>query len=200
MTSHWKRRVLPAITGVAAVAALVALPTAAAGPPAPPNFDIFATGPVGFGCAFGGIFPTGCIDFAFAITGNAPAYGTHIGDDARFQTVEIATPIFPTFVNNSINGHAMVTASNGDQIFIHYCGVSPAPVADSTGVGHLNDNLVFDITGGTGVFSNASGNGHLTASGDVFFDARPTIVASELKGTITMQTHGASPPLLCGTP
>jgi hypothetical protein len=199
MQRLWVRRILPVIVSVAAVAAVVALPSTAANP-SPPNFDIFATGPVGFGCAFGGIFPTGCTGFAFLITGDAPANGTHIGDAARFQTHEIATPAPPTFVNNNIDGHAMVTASNGDQIFIHYCGQSPAPTPDNTGVGHLNDNLVFDITGGTGIFANATGNGHLIAGGDVFFDARPTIVSSELKGTITMQTHGTKPDLLCGTP
>jgi hypothetical protein len=196
MTSHWLRRIVPTILAAAAAAAALALPSTAAG--SPPNFDIFATGPVGFGCAFGGVFPTGCVGFASAITGNAPAYGTHVSDDARFQTLEIATPISAT--DNSINGHAMVTGSNGDQLFIHYCGISPAPLPDATGVGHLNDNLVFDITGGTGHFSDASGNGRLTATGDVFYDARPTVVASELKGTITTQTHGAAPTLLCGTP
>jgi hypothetical protein len=193
------RRLLPVILSAAALAALAAVPSTAAAS-SPTNFDIFANGPVGFGCAFGGVFPTGCVGFAFAITGDAPAYGTHVGDDARFATREIATPMFPTFTHNSIDGHGTVTADNGDQIFIHYCGISPAPAPDATGVGHLNDDLVFDITGGTGHFSDVSGNGHLTAHGDVFFDARPTIVAAELKGTITMQTHGAAPTLLCGTP
>ena len=192
-------QLLAVVVSAATVAAVVVVP-AAAGSPSPPNFDIFATGPVGFGCAFGGTFPSACTGFAFAITGDAPAHGTHVGDDARFKTVEIATPIFPAFVNNNIDGHATVTAANGDRLSIHYCGISPAPVPDATGVGHLNDNLVFDITGGTGHFSNATGNGHLTAGGDVFFDARPTIVSSELKGTITMQTHGTEPTLLCGTP
>jgi hypothetical protein len=204
MTSHWKRRILPAIVGAAAVAAVLALPATASGLPpgfAPPNFDIFAKGAVGFGCANpADAFPVCVNPPAFAITGDAPAYGTHVGLDARFQTVEIATPMPPDFANNSINGHAMITVSGGDQLFIHYCGISPAPSPDATGVGHLNDNLVFDITGGTGRFSNASGNGRLTATGDVFFDARPTIVSSQLRGTITMQTHGAPPALLCGTP
>jgi hypothetical protein len=199
MTSRWTRRILPAIVTAAATAAVLALPSIASGPP--PNFDVFATGAVGFGCANAADpFPVCINPPAFAITGNAPAYGTHVGDDARFQTVEIATPIAPTFTNNSINGHAEITASNGDQIFVHYCGISPAPTPDTTGVGHLNDNLVFDITGGTGHFSNASGNGHLTATGNVYFDGRPTIVASELKGTITTQTHGTPPALLCRTP
>jgi hypothetical protein len=199
MTSHWKRRILPAIVGAAAVAAALALSATAGG--SPPNFDIFATGAVGFGCAGAtDTFPVCINPPAFAITGDAPAYGTHVGDDARFQTLEIATPQPPFGATNSINGHAMVTASNGDQISIHYCGISPAPSPDSTGVGHLNDNLVFDITGGTGHFSNASGNGRLTATGNVYFDGRPTIVASELKGTITMQTRGTPPALLCGTP
>jgi hypothetical protein len=191
---------LRVVASAAATAAVLALPSTAA-TPSPPNFDIFAMGPVGFGCANAADpFPVCINPPAFAITGDAPANGTHVGGDARFQTLEIATPIAPYFANNSINGHAKVTASNGDQIFIHYCGISPAPSPDVTGVGHLNDNLVFDITGGTGHFANASGNGHLTATGNVYFDARPTIVSSELKGTITMETHGTPPALLCGTP
>ena len=197
MQLQWLRRMLTVIAGVVAVAGLAAVSSTAANQ-SPPNFDIFATGAVGFGCAYGGVFPIGCVGFAYEITGDATAYGTHIGDDARFQPDEIASPISAT--SNNINGHAMVTASNGDQLLIHYCGTSPAVMPDSAGVGHLNDHLVFDITGGTGHFSNASGNGNLTASGDVYFDARPTIVSSELKGTITLQTLGAKPTLLCGTP
>jgi hypothetical protein len=170
-------------------------PTASAVPGgAPPNFNIFATGPVGFGCAYGGVFPLGCTGFAFAITGDAPAYGTHIGDDARFTTTEIATPIFPTFQNNSIDGNAFVTASNGDKLCIHYSGVSPAPNPDTSGVGHLNDNLTFTIGNyagctSTGHFADATGFGQLTATGNVYYDARPTIVASELRGTIYMHPH-----------
>src|SRR5262245_39214821 len=103
MTSHWKRRILLAIVGAAAVAALTALPTTAAKPASPPNFDIFATGAVGFGCANAtDPFPVCINPPAFAITGDAPAHGTHVGDDARFQTLEIATPVPPTFANNSI--------------------------------------------------------------------------------------------------
>jgi hypothetical protein len=197
MNLPWRRRMLPFVAGVVALAGLGAVSSTAANP-SPPNFDIFATGPVGFGCAYGGtFFPFTCVGFAIQITGDAPAYGTQIGDDARFQPVEIASPRDAT--SNNIDGHATVTASNGDQLFIHYCGISPAVFPDANGVGHLDDHLVFDITGGTGHFSNASGNGNLTAGGDVFFDARPTIVSSELKGTITMQTHGATPTLLCGT-
>jgi hypothetical protein len=195
MTLQLLRRMLPVAVSAAAVAAVLALPATAAAP-SPPNFDMFATGPVGFGCAIGGTFPL-CTNFAFLITGDAPAYGTQIGDDARFVPSEIATPI--SFTENSIDGHASVVASNGDALSIHYCGISPAVIADANGVGHLNDHLVFDITGGTGHFANASGNGNLTATGDVFFDGRPTVVSSELKGTITMQTHGTPPTLLCGT-
>ena len=153
------------------------------GGPSPPNFDIVASGPVGFGCAEGGQFPN-CVPFVFLITGTAPAPGTHIGGRATFSTREIATPI--SFTDNSIDGHAVVTATNGDQIFIHYTGISPAPSPDSTGAGHLNDDLAFSITGGTGHFRDARGGGRLTATGAVFFDGRPTIVSSELAGTIQM--------------
>jgi hypothetical protein len=187
MESSWTRRVLAVVLVAVGLTATAALSSQAAGPP---NFDVEATGAVGFGCANpADPFPVCLNPPAFAITGTAPAHGSHVGGKATFSTREIATPIPPTFTNNSIDGHATVTATNGDQIFIHYFGISPAPTPDSTGVGHLNDNLTFEITGGTGHFSDASGSGRLTATGVVYFDARPTIVHSELSGTISMNSN-----------
>ena len=60
------RVVLPIIVGAAAVAAVIALPSTAA---SPPNFDIRASGPVGFDCWEGGGFPN-CNPPAFLIFGN----------------------------------------------------------------------------------------------------------------------------------
>src|SRR5262249_14611597 len=120
----------------------------------------------------------------FAITGDAPAYGTHVGDDASFQTLELSTPNRRTREQQDQRpreGHSLERRPDLHPLLLHLTVPSP----DATGVGRLNDKLVFDITGGTGHFSNASGNGHLTATGNVYFDPRPTIVASELKGTIT---------------
>ena len=150
------------------------------------NFDITANGAVGFDCWEGGGFPN-CDPPIYRIFGTAPASGTFIGKQATFETVEKATPEAPSYTQNSIDGHATVTRRNGDKLFIHYTGLSPAPAPDASGVGHLDDDLAFVIEGGTGRFENATGSGRLTATGDVYYDARPTVVSSELKGTINLK-------------
>jgi hypothetical protein len=152
------------------------------------NFRITANGAVGFDCWEGSGFPN-CDPPVFKIFGTAPATGTFIGSEATFETVERATPQPPTYMENEVDGHAVVTRKNGDKLYIHYNGLSPAPAPDDTGVGHLNDDLEFVIEGGTGRFENATGSGRLTATGDVFYDARPTVVASTLAGTISMKPH-----------
>ena len=184
MRLQWVRQLLPIIVGTA-IAAALALPSTAA---SPPNFDIVATGAVGFGCWNpADPFPIGCFNPpAYRIFGTADAEGTHIGPDATFTTVEKATPQPPTYTENLIDGNAVVTASNGDEIWIHYHGTSPAPVGDFLHPGQLDDHLDFEITGGTGHFSDARGSGKLTATGTVYYDGRPTIVTSELAGTIKM--------------
>jgi hypothetical protein len=154
--------------------------------PQQPNFRITASGPVGFDCWEGGGFPN-CDPMIFKIFGTAPAKGTFIGQNATFETVEKATPQPPTYADNEVDGHAVVTRRNGDKLYIHYNGLSPAPSADETGVGHLNDDLGFVIEGGTGRFENATGSGRLTATGNVYYDARPTVVESELTGTINLK-------------
>jgi hypothetical protein len=150
------------------------------------SFRITASGPVGFDCWEGGGFPN-CDPMIFKIFGTAPATGTFVGKTATFETVEKATPQPPTFAQNEIDGHAVVKRKNGDELYIHYTGESPAPSPDETGVGHLNDDLGFVIEGGTGRFENATGSGRLTATGDVYYDARPTVVSSELNGTISLK-------------
>jgi len=188
MHSSWTRRIFPVFLVAVGLTATAALPSPAA---SPPNFDIKASGAVAFGCANAADpFPNCFNPPAFSITGTAPASGPHVGGKATFSTREIATPQPPTFTTNKVEGNAMVTATNGDQIFIHYSGTSPAPFPDPvTGVGQLDDNLTFEITGGTGRFEDARGGGKLVATGDVFFDARPTIVDSELSGTIKIHPH-----------
>jgi len=150
------------------------------------DFLITASGPVGFDCWEGSGFPN-CDPPIFKIFGTAPATGNFIGRNATFETVEKATPQPPTYMQNDIDGHAVVTRKNGDKLNIHYTGLSPAPSPDDTGVGHLNDDLEFVIEGGTGRFENATGSGRLTATGDVYYDERPTVVSSQLKGTITLK-------------
>jgi hypothetical protein len=155
------------------------------------SFRITASGPVGFDCWEGGGFPN-CDPMIFKIFGTAPATGTFVGKQATFETIEKATPQPPTFAENEIDGHATVTRKNGDKLYIHYTGQSPAPSPDDTGVGHLNDDLGFVVEGGTGRFENATGSGRLTATGDVYYDERPTVVSSQLKGKITLKArdHG----------
>jgi hypothetical protein len=154
------------------------------------NFDITASGPVGFDCWEGSGFPN-CNPPIFKIFGTAPATGTFVGKNATLETTEKATPQPPTYQQNEVDGHAVVTRKNGDKLNIHYNGLSPAPSPDDTGVGHLADDLEFVIEGGTGRFENATGSGRLTATGDVYYDARPTVVSSEFKGTITLKDRDA---------
>jgi hypothetical protein len=143
-----------------------------------PNFDISTSGPVTF---VEEQAPCG----GYRITGTADAAGTHIGDRATFATNECAQPNFQTGVNQ-VDGQAVVTATDGDQIFIHYHGQSPAPLPkEYGGDGSFHDDLSFDITGGTGRFADASGGGRLTADGNIY-DV-PTVVKSRLQGTIAMR-------------
>jgi len=190
MTSHWKQRILPVIVGAAAVAALAALPTAAARPSSssPPNFDIHAVGQVFF--SFGDPTCPG----GLRIFGSAAAFGTHIGPDSTFNTFECATPEQGTGLTD-VDGTATVIASNGDQLVIHYHGTT-ATLVPVNGVAQLNDHLSFEIVSGTGRFADAAGHGDggldnqgLFATGAVYFSATPTIVTSELKGTISMHPH-----------
>jgi hypothetical protein len=190
MRSEWTRRFIPIILGTTAIAAAVAAPSVVASPstaPSPTNFDIHDSGAVGFNFA-DPTCPGGLRIFGVA---PAPAFGTHIGDvgdGATLAISECATPSSNPLINN-IDGNATVTASNGDQINIHYYGPTGALFPDQNGEAQLHDDLAFDITGGTGHFADASGHGRLTAGGTVYFYPRPTIVTSELKGTISMHSH-----------
>jgi hypothetical protein len=53
--------------------------------------------------------------------------------------------------------------------------------------GDFHDDLAFAITGGTGRFGAATGGGRLTAHGNIY--QVPTIVSSELEGTIAIRQH-----------
>jgi hypothetical protein len=152
-------------------AALVTAGTAGSAPPqpVPPNFHVVAPGSVGF--AFEP-FPCG----GFRITGLAPASGTEIGDNGTLAATECSRPDGAV---NHVDGQAVVTATGGDQIFIHYFGDSPP--ADSNGVFH--EELSFTITGGTGHFEGSTGGGRLTTDGVINFFG-PTIATAHYDGTI----------------
>jgi hypothetical protein len=158
---------------VALVAAATALGARTADPP---NFHIIASGPVDF-------VPEGPPCNGYRITGSAAASGTHIGDASTFTTSECASPDYVNNVNH-VDGHAVITADNGDQLFIHYHGDSPPPDLQT---GDFHDDLAFDITGGTGHFGSAGGSGRLTAHGNIY--QFPTIVSSHLDGTIDLHAH-----------
>ncbi len=85
--------------------------------------------------------------------------GSHIGKAtlAANVTVNLTTP--PPF---SINGTAVITAANGDQIFVSVTGSRTA--ADATGA--YTGTTSNTVTGGTGRFENASGSfeGKITAN------------------------------------
>ena len=115
---------------------------------------------------------------AYKITGKADASGEPIGDQASFTTEEWARPDYQTGVNH-VDGQAVVEASGGDKIDIHYFGDSPAPDMKS---GDFADDLQFQITGGTGQFDGASGSGRLTAHGNI--NENPCVVSSHLEGSI----------------
>ena len=132
------------------------------------RFDIVTSGPVDY-------VPEGD---AFRITGTATARGTLIGDSGAFTTSELARPDYQTGVNH-VDGQAVVKATDGDELHIHYFGESPVPNMQT---GDFADDLHFEIQGGTGRFEGASGSGRLTAHGNI--NDRPCIVASHLEGTI----------------
>ena len=133
-------------------------------------FDIRSAGPVAFDWVEE--------KSAYKITGSADASGEPIGDQASFTTEEWASPDYTTGVNH-VDGHAVVKASSGDEVHIHYFGDSPAP--DMT-TGNFADDLRFEITGGTGQFDSASGSGRLTAHGNI--NENPCVVSSHLEGSI----------------
>jgi hypothetical protein len=169
-------RTTVALSTVAASLALVA--GAGSSPPASvqgagPNFHIVAPGPVSF--AFEPV-PCG----GFRITGLAPATGTHVGSKGTMRANECSRPDGPI---NHVDGQAVVTATGGDEIAIHYFG--DAPAADASGA--IHEDLTFVITGGTGHFDGATGGGRLTTNGVINFFG-PTIVTAHLDGTIRL--HG----------
>jgi hypothetical protein len=117
---------------------------------------------------------------AFRITGSPTASGTVIGESGSFTTSELARPDYQTGINH-VDGEAVVAASDGDELYIHYFGESPVPNMES---GEFADDLQYSITGGTGRFEGATGSGRLTAHGNV--NARPCVVESHLEGTIEL--------------
>jgi hypothetical protein len=166
------------IVALSTVGAALALVTGAGSTPPPasaqgamPNFHIVAPGPVAF--AFEP-FPCG----GYRITGLAPASGTHVGSKGTMKASECSQPDGPV---NHVDGNAVVTATGGDKIAIHYFG--DAPAADATGAFH--EDLTFVITGGTGQFEDATGGGRLTTNGVINFFG-PTLVTAHLDGTIKL--------------
>jgi hypothetical protein len=152
------------------------LPAIATGGTGAPNFHIVASGP--YTIAFE-VSP--CGGFRIIGTGSA-ASGTHIGGKARFATSECARPDFAAGVNR-VDGHAVVTASNGDVVFVHYLADSPPPDFQT---GTFHDDGTFAIEGGTGRFDGATGSGRMIADGTL----DPQIVTAHFDGTIELHPAG----------
>jgi hypothetical protein len=170
------------IVALSTAATALALVTGAGSTPPPTsaqgagsNFHIVAPGPVAF--AFEP-FPCG----GFRITGLAAASGTHVGSKGTMRADECSRPDGPI---NHVDGQAVVTATGGDEIAIHYYG--DAPAADASGA--IHEDLTFVITGGTGHFEDATGGGRLTTNGVINFFG-PTLVTAHLDGTIKL--HGGA--------
>ena len=158
------------------VAAACWLPALATGKPPEgrSNFEVSASGPVGFGVD-AATCPGG-----FVITASStPASGTHIGGKATLDARECATPDYTTGINH-IDGEGAFISTDGAQIFFRYGGTSPLP---DTTTGVISEELAFSITGGTGRFAGASGGGVLRTHGNFYVS-----VTGEYDGTIEL--HG----------
>jgi hypothetical protein len=137
----------------------------------PPNFDVVASGPVGYY-----VDPIACPGGS-VITATSPARGTHIGGKGSLTAHECAQPDFAAGLNH-IDGEGVLTATDGAKIFYHYGGTAPLP---DFSTGALSEDLAFSITGGTGRFAGASGGGRLRTHGNFYVS-----VTGEFEGTLTM--------------
>lgn len=76
-----------------------------------------------------------------------------------------------------VNGQFVLTAANGDQVFGEYVTLAQL----NFGIGQVSALGTFQITGGTGRFENATGNGVISALGSL---APPFAVIGGMTGTI----------------
>ena len=86
---------------------------------------------------------------------SAAGTSTHLG-----KTVMTARHCTPSG-DNFGPGTMVLTAANGDEVWIEYFGSAPFP---GPGVTVIKASFTFEIIGGTGRFANADGAGTMTAS------------------------------------
>lgn len=115
----------------------------------------------------------------YQITGpGSPAEGPPLGLNGIFTTLECAEPDDTAGVNH-VDGNAIMTDANGDQIFLHYVATTPPP---DFVLGTFHEDGTFEITGGTGRFEGATGSGQFSTDGTL----QPQVVKATWTGTIRL--------------
>jgi hypothetical protein len=160
------------------IGALLALPTFAGMQPAS------AATPAPFRASFAGTFtPT---DTGFSVGGQGRA--TLLGKSTNQGTVVMQSqpnPACPTtgFV---VTNDEILTAANGDQVTLSILDM-PCPVPDSPGF--YDGVSTYHVTGGTGRFAGASGQGTFDGRGD-FNDPSHLTFTYTFDGTLTAPNAG----------
>lgn len=100
--------------------------------------------------------------------GTISGHGTSklMGGKVVFIATDCITPNPPLF--NFSNGKFIVMTTSGEQIFANYSGQM---VPTGVGANYVFSGATFQVTGGTGKFSKASGGGNLTGGEDMITGA-----------------------------
>jgi len=115
---------------------------------------------------------TGCASsFGGNITGIGTGMITDKGKSTRLGVLTLTaddciTPLDETLTRFSADGNLTLTDSNGNNIMAHY-SVSFIPATDSPPI-YVYENFTLDITGGTGLFTGATGFGILEGNSNIW--------------------------------
>jgi hypothetical protein len=94
------------------------------------------------------------------VTASGTTLGTQIGNGLWSQSECVTfVPTAPLPVH--VDGHGIMTAANGDQIFIHYTANTAVPDANN----QIHPRGSYSIEGGNGRFAGATGSGDLAVDG-----------------------------------
>jgi len=108
--------------------------------------------------------------FGLAVTAAGGVSGTHIGNGDWVSGECLDSFSRPGII--LVHGHGVITAADGDQLFVDYDVTTPVP--DATGAIHASGT--YTIVGGTGRFAGSTGSGTTVADGNVFaFTATDTL-------------------------
>ncbi|MGH8068149.1 MAG: hypothetical protein ACRERE_23535 [Candidatus Entotheonellia bacterium] len=110
------------------------------------------------------------VDDGIQVTTTGAGWATHLGSFTREATVVI-------HADGSAEGTVKFTAANGDQLWADIEGASPIPISSTTRVG------TYTFTGGTGRFSDASGEADFVGV-TTFDSAGNPHIAVDFEGTI----------------